>query len=690
MLANDGHIFRPNHVSELLATQLMGKSRGRLLNHVKQISIRNLDVSSHCSIHSNHLGSAFSLAIDKVEQRYLLSGGKSGTLSLHDLAQPIHIPDSVNGHATIEPLHTLAIQRNDFALVTSVDWFPMDNGMFLAASSKGKLLLFDANEMKAIITSSLDAPIMTCKFHESLFNALVAAGLGNGSVAIYDPRVGHSTSTINAHTAPINSLDWHPFREYQLMTASDDCTVRVWDIRKAGFATPVLAPDRFEKQTFRAAIKPGSLYDGLDPIYLDRSSIVGRGSGIGQTVFDQSRSGEAHSFAVKSCRYTPCGRYLITAGNDCKVRLWNGETGCLVNQSFEVGCRSRLPFTMDVISFRHNGRCNQDDILVLPITTATGENNLHPEGSIAIMGLHGEEAGKVIKYLKGHAKGPVSSVIVREARVLNLISAAPDGLIHIWERPYDRRSEESEVAKKAVESQSRPLTITNNGRIEARYDYDRDVLSRFRNNSHESNSQHQQQSSSSSSNTGEFVPPILRQYLAEAALAPAATTASSSSSSTRRAPIASSVPTRTATDNESRSAIDWSRVDQLLADGDDNDSDDEENIADNDMNADVIDASGRGRRLSNTTSLRADFTEFATSSSGIQRVTRALDEEYQPATAPPSSFNNTPEGNVADGNEQEEAATVPAAGSRKRKAPPLTAGQKRMQNLRKAVQHSRR
>jgi ribosome assembly protein RRB1 len=59
-------------------------------------------------------------------------------------------------------------------------------------------------------------------------------GSSDGTVQIVDMRVGDykkSQLLIKAHKKDVNVLDWNMSASHLLATGSDDCTVKIWDLR---------------------------------------------------------------------------------------------------------------------------------------------------------------------------------------------------------------------------------------------------------------------------------------------------------------------------------------------------------------------------------------------------------------------------------------------------------------------------
>jgi WD40 repeat protein len=64
---------------------------------------------------------------------------------------------------------------------------------------------------------------------------VVYLGSSDGTLQIVDLRVGNTKKSqilIRAHEKDVNVCDWNSISTNLIVTGSDDCTVKVWDLRK--------------------------------------------------------------------------------------------------------------------------------------------------------------------------------------------------------------------------------------------------------------------------------------------------------------------------------------------------------------------------------------------------------------------------------------------------------------------------
>ena len=65
-------------------------------------------------------------------------------------------------------------------------------------------------------------------------HSLLAVGSGDQKVRLCDIRSGNTAHSLIGHKEAILVVKWFPQSEYLLATASQDKSIRFWDIRKAG------------------------------------------------------------------------------------------------------------------------------------------------------------------------------------------------------------------------------------------------------------------------------------------------------------------------------------------------------------------------------------------------------------------------------------------------------------------------
>lgn len=240
-----------------------------------------------------------------------------------------------------------------------------------------------------------------------------------------DLRSGSSTHSLAGHHGALLSLAWSPTLEHILASGGIDGTARLWDIRKSSGALGVLDIE-------------------------DSTGIVGT-DGLG-TSARARESGKAHVGAVNGLTWTDDGLYLISAGHDDRIRVWDAATGANTLASFGPTLK--------------NGHLSNLPLLVSPTaSTVQGKELLfYPnERELLVFELH---EGRLLKRLK--VPGPNMAAVrsrTGERNVKNRItglvwngqaggvySAHTDGQIRAW---LPRTAEDDELDREEEESVQR-------------------------------------------------------------------------------------------------------------------------------------------------------------------------------------------------------------------------------------------
>jgi DNA excision repair protein ERCC-8 len=257
---------------------------------------------------------------------------------------------------------------------------------------------------------------------------LVACATQHPAVRLVDLRSGSTIHSLAGHHGALVSVEWSSTKEYLLASGGIDGCVRFWDVRKSGASLGLLDMEA--------------------------------STGIAKLGLRSREAGKAHNGAVNGISWTDDGEYLVTAGHDEKVRVWNMTTGANTLASFGPTLKnsllSRLPLLIPPTYLTPPGR----DILFYPNEQEILQFDLHE--------------GKILKRLRG--AGPTTAVVrsrggERNVRnrvtamawcraELGVYSAHSDGQIRGWlpktledslgeeEELKDTRSEQDESSKR--------------------------------------------------------------------------------------------------------------------------------------------------------------------------------------------------------------------------------------------------
>lgn len=467
----------------LYSKDLRNSNYNKFIGLIQRNRFETAEVSTNIEIISCHDTPANCLAIEQVDYRYLLSGAMNGSIALYDLNSDSR---SFRDKKTITPLsHFLPSQRS--SAISTVQWYPEDSGAFIASSLSGTVSIFDTNCFTVVMSFPFPGKIVYSArirnaSHTDQCSALIAAAVNDGNIYLCDPRTQDSAHVLAGHTQSVTCINWCPCNSYQLASAGMDGAVKVWDVRKAGHNAVIRSFDwrgdftalakvntsRLLPAQMRKSVMSSSpqLVKNVQHHYLSIQkettpsvlSTVERGKGgdiIGTAT--AVRSARAHDNAIMSMRYTSCGRYIVSCGNDASVRLWNAHNGKLlpVNYTLPNSCSygTQLPYD---ICIAETSRSSSGDMLIVPVTATVGytapscdSNNRIGPGDMLVYAVHpynsdvhhmncndssnssGVTGSGPIKVLQGHMDR-VTAIAYRKP-YQQIISAGRDGMIFLWD-----------------------------------------------------------------------------------------------------------------------------------------------------------------------------------------------------------------------------------------------------------------
>jgi DNA excision repair protein ERCC-8 len=154
----------------------------------------------------------------------LLSGGGDGRLHIYDL-------NSMTDKN--EPVASVArADRHKYA-VTSVSWYPEDNGLFVTSSYDSTIKVWDTNEMKSVEEFDLECRVHCQSMSTIASHSLVASAAAEPRIRLCDLVSGAFTHSLTGHSGSVLSCIWSTCQEYILYSGGNDGKIRTWDIRKA-------------------------------------------------------------------------------------------------------------------------------------------------------------------------------------------------------------------------------------------------------------------------------------------------------------------------------------------------------------------------------------------------------------------------------------------------------------------------
>ncbi|EPS68342.1 hypothetical protein M569_06428, partial [Genlisea aurea] len=337
--------------------------------------VSSIDLSNHKEIVSSHRGSINSLQIDLTEGRYLLAGSADATVAVYDIqcATDHEAGGLIAKHRSLFVIGRQHEHGHEFA-VSSAIWYPVDTGLFVTGSYDRNVNVWDTNTNQMVMNFKMPGKVYrTAMSSIAKSHMLIATGTEDAEVRLCDIASGASTHTLSGHLDGVMSLDWSTSCEWVLVSGSCDGAIRFWDIRRAGCFRVL---DQMRTQLGRrppllAHPKAGRVYD-LSCLFcaevfffnekkLNVSTSTPRAtvSASAQVKVTKRKShpgmlsvhdrSTGHYGVVTGLKMTEDGMYLLSAGSDSRLRMWDMDSGCntLVNYG-AIRFPSRKPIQMAV------------------------------------------------------------------------------------------------------------------------------------------------------------------------------------------------------------------------------------------------------------------------------------------------------------------------------------------------------
>ncbi|KAK4561123.1 hypothetical protein LTR86_005078 [Recurvomyces mirabilis] len=348
-----------------------------------------------------HATGVTSIAIDRFEGRYLLSGGADSSVSVWDLeaTQASH-----DGSLIHTPLATaLRTSTTESLGITHVSFYPFDSLAFLTSGYDRTLKIFSSETLQASGTFDLGSTIYSHATSNVASHLLIACASQHPAVRLVDLQSGSSTHSLAGHAGSVLSVSWHPKNEHILASGATDGTCRLWDIRRSASSLGVLDFD--------------------DSVGLGGYDANGTGA-------RRRERGKAHNGAVNGITWSEDGRFMVTMGHDERMRVWQMNTGGNTLVNFGPSLKNTLTTTLT-------------PLIPPAYLSAPGTDTIYypNPGEILALDLHN---GRLLKKLRapasqkpqsGRSMGNLSTRITSmawRAHTVELYSAHGDGTIRAW------------------------------------------------------------------------------------------------------------------------------------------------------------------------------------------------------------------------------------------------------------------
>ncbi|KAJ1818891.1 hypothetical protein LPJ56_003754, partial [Coemansia sp. RSA 2599] len=219
--------------------------------------LRSLALSETKRVARVHSLPVHSLAIDRAFSRFMLSAGADTSIQLYDL-------DSVDATHTcarqIAPKQQVPSGAGHTRLVTSVEWYFGDCGMFSTGSFDNTLRIWDASEMTEACRFDLEARVNRHRMSTAGAHMLIAVADESEHVRLCDLASGAFAQALPVLAQGTSALAWSPTEPYVLATGGNDGSLKLWDIRQASSQLLLLSSTQGQNSTLSEVGHAGSLH----------------------------------------------------------------------------------------------------------------------------------------------------------------------------------------------------------------------------------------------------------------------------------------------------------------------------------------------------------------------------------------------------------------------------------------------
>ncbi|KAF4985600.1 hypothetical protein FDECE_16450, partial [Fusarium decemcellulare] len=375
-----------------------------------------------------HGAGVSTLALDKFDGRILLSGGAEGGIKIWDL-ESCGNPHKLH---TFRPVSSIARSTREQHStshshgITHLAFYPFDPDAFLSSSYDKKLKLWATQHCALSATFDLNATIYSHSTSPIADHLIVACATQNSAVRLVDLKSGSAVQALVAHGGPVLSTTWSPRHEHILVSGHADGKVRIWDIRRAGGVIAQLDQE-----------------DSLGIVHkMNHSAAIGTGEGH---VPRFRASAQAHDDAVNGLQWTDDGKYIISAGLDRRIRVWDAATGANTLASFGSLIQNQHAKTASILVSPSSLSVgneflfwpNDQEILILDLHDGNIVTRLRSPGVTNPVGSRGGEMGKnritsIVWRGSGGGGRQVGSAMGGGNSVGAIYSSHMDGQIRAW------------------------------------------------------------------------------------------------------------------------------------------------------------------------------------------------------------------------------------------------------------------
>lgn len=299
----------------------------------------------------------------------MLSGAADASVAVYDIQRATDYEGGglIAKHKSILFVDKQHQNGHKYAISSAI-WYPIDTGLFVTGSYDHRINVWDTNTTQVVMNFKMPGKVYrTAMSSLATSHMLIAAGTEDVQVRLCDVASGAFAHTLSGHRDGVMAVEWSTSSEWVLVTGGCDGAIRFWDIRRAGCFSvldqthtqlgrrpPILGRTSMNNKVStskasssaqsssaktRAPQKKVANVNGSKQSSSSRILSQVKGSAkqrLHPGLLSSQNRATAHYGAVIGLKVTDDGMYLLSAGSDSRLRLWDIESGYNTLVHYEI------------------------------------------------------------------------------------------------------------------------------------------------------------------------------------------------------------------------------------------------------------------------------------------------------------------------------------------------------------------
>lgn len=253
----------------------------------------------------------------------MASGGSDGSIKLWDLEScpNPHRPYIYRPAASVPRVRDAYRREGHTSGITHLDFHPTNRDSLLSSSFDHSLKQWSCRTASVSAHFDLQAKIYSHAASPVSPSPVVACATQHSNVRLVDLRSRSTAQSLSATGGAVLAVSWSPRHERVLASGHADGSVRLWDARRGHGPLGLL-----------------NMEDSLGIVHRFNHAMT---SGIPWSRGEVRLSAKAHADSVNGLTWSDDGNYIVSAGLDGRIRVWDAATGANTLAGFGSAVQNR-------------------------------------------------------------------------------------------------------------------------------------------------------------------------------------------------------------------------------------------------------------------------------------------------------------------------------------------------------------